>query len=249
MDYTEEQANELEALKSIFFDTFEEIDPGPPATFRIPVAIDDDPASDEARFHLRVTYTPTYPDAAPELTLEDAVDLDEEELASLEAGVRQSADDQLGMASVFGVHAQAKDLLEDLVRTRAERREKEEEERIAREEEAERVRYAGTKVTVESFAAWREGFRREMAELEKKAALAAGGGKALLKEANKGKVRGRALFEKDRSLAKSDVAMMAEGDVTVDIDQELFAAEAEGLGLDDDEEEVNAVLANFTEDD
>ncbi|KAJ3235160.1 hypothetical protein HDU81_000754, partial [Chytriomyces hyalinus] len=122
------------------------------------------------------------------------------------------------------------------------------------EDAAERAKYAGTKVTPEAFLEWRTKFLREAATEEKKAALAAVGGansagaKALQRaEANKGKVSGRALFEKDKSLARSDITLMAEGDVA--IDSTLFEGQMDGLDEEDEEEEENAVLAGFNEDD
>ncbi|KAJ3230921.1 hypothetical protein HDU78_007994, partial [Chytriomyces hyalinus] len=121
------------------------------------------------------------------------------------------------------------------------------------EDAAERAKYAGTKVTPEAFLTWRTKFLHEAATEEKKQALAAVGGansagaKALQRaEANKGKVSGRALFEKDKSLARSDITLMAEGDVAVD--STLFEGQMDGLD-EEDEEEENAVLAGFNEDD
>ena len=52
------------------------------------------------------------------------------------------------------------------------------------------------------------------------------------------------MFEKDKTLAKSDVAMLGDGDVAVDI-----AVYANGEKTIEIEEEVNDVLAGFGEDD
>ncbi|KAJ3415937.1 RWD domain-containing protein 1 [Chytridiales sp. JEL 0842] len=257
MDHAEEKLNELEALKSIFFDEFQELDPGPPEVFSILIKPDESciPLSEiSAQLHLQVTYTPTYPEDLPLLELTNTELLEEHEVAALLQVAQDSAEEQRGMAMIFGIHASLKEALEKRLTDRVEQKEREEEERRLREEEEERRRYQGTKVTVESFNAWRVGFMKEMEELDKKAAAAAasaasgGPGAKRGKEDQKTRLTGRQLFEKDRSLAKSDVNMLQDGDVTVeDFDKELFAEDMEGL--EDSEEEDNVVLAGFTEDD
>ncbi|KAJ3307791.1 RWD domain-containing protein 1 [Blyttiomyces sp. JEL0837] len=280
-DYLEEQNQELEALQSIFFEEFEQIDAGPPASFRLFVKPDDqDDPDDPHHLYLEITYTPTYPDELPQINLTKSPNnndsnpvttLTEADITNLTAKVLESANESMGMAMVFALHSVAKESLENLLREKRQSWEKAEDERREREEEAERNRFAGTKVTKESFLAWREGFMKEMAELEK-LGLAVGGGvapsgvstggpgsgnsmaankaaaaAAARAEAAKSRLTGRQLFEKDKSLAKSDMALLGDGDVTVDYDKELFDAEFEGL--DDEEEEQNNIIAGFTEDD
>ncbi|KAJ3099094.1 RWD domain-containing protein 1 [Phlyctochytrium planicorne] len=248
MDYVDEQQNELEALKSIFFDEFEEIEEGPPAKFKLLVRPDESSfltaEESESQYHLIVTYTDKYPEEIPLLEISDAVNLNAKEVEDLSEKVMASAEEQLGMAMVFGVHSAAKEHLEEMLRLRIARREQLEEEKRIAEEEAERARYAGTKVTTESFQAWKEGFLKELRETEK---LTAAPTSVKSKADNmKGRFTGRQLFEKDKSLAKSDVGLLQEGDVTVEFDKELFSGDFEGL---EDDEEENAVLAGFREDD
>ncbi|KAI8840323.1 ubiquitin-conjugating enzyme/RWD-like protein [Chytriomyces cf. hyalinus JEL632] len=255
--HIEEQQNELEALRSIFFDEFSEpeLSTDPPS-FHLLVRMDGYYGSGQVpEYSLFVQYTRDYPDTIPIMRIEAAVGLDEEdEVAHLQRLLVESAESQLGMAMVFGVHAAAKETLETYITERDERREAERVARIEAEDAAERAKYAGTKVTSEAFLTWRTTFLHESATEEKKAALAAVGGansagaKALQRaEANKGKVSGRALFEKDKSLARSDITLMAEGDVAVD--STLFEGQMDGLDEDEEEEEENAVLAGFNEDD
>ncbi|KAJ3216319.1 RWD domain-containing protein 1 [Dinochytrium kinnereticum] len=249
MDYGDEQANELEALKSIFFEEFEEIDAGPPAKFQLLVKPEESalPLSEsDAKYNLIVTYTTNYPDEKPIFEIEDPVMLSELEVGTLLDQLNTAADEQLGMAMIFGVHSAAKEFLEELLRVRSARKEQEEEEKRIREEEEERARYAGTKVTPDSFREWKEGFLRDMQEAEKLALAQASGKTTRSADTSKGKFTGRQLFEKDKSLAKSDVGLLQEGDVTVDVDQELFSGEFDGL---EDDEEENAVLAGFRDDD
>ncbi|KAJ3050107.1 RWD domain-containing protein 1 [Rhizophlyctis rosea] len=260
-DYLEEQTNELEALRSIFPDEFEELDPGPPASFRINITLDPDtlpPSLSESfpfppTLHLDITYTPTYPDEPPELNLSDVTGLDNTEQSSLLTELQETAQTLLGMAMIFSLASQARDSFDQILNDRSDRLAAEEEARILAEEEAERNRHIGTKVTPDSFAVWKNSFIAETAQILKSggklsssqtaAAALAGlltpGGKA-------GKLTGRQLFEKDTSLVKSDMAYVEEGDVAVDVD--LFD-EMDGLESGDEEEDEGEWRKNFTEDD
>ncbi|KAI9354604.1 RWD domain-containing protein [Zopfochytrium polystomum] len=215
---------------------------------------------DIPHFYLHVSFTPTYPETAPVFQVVSASPhlLAEDRAALLEAA-DALASEQLGMAMVFGVHAGIREKLEEIVKARIERRETEREKRRVEEEERERMRHAGTKVTKESFLEWRERFLKDMdgnitvpqaGAMAAPASAAAGSirpgrtGGGIIPSA---RLTGRQLFEKDRSLAKSDMALLTDEDVTVEFDKELFAQEMEGL--EDSDEEENAVLAGFAEDD
>ncbi|KAI9352810.1 hypothetical protein BDR26DRAFT_797227 [Obelidium mucronatum] len=210
-------------------------------------------ASPTPEYYLHVAYTAEYPDTLPVFSIVRAVGLSDSETAELLRLVNESAAAQVGMALVFGVHAAAVEALREHVAARDAAAEAAREARLAAAEAEERARLAGTKVTPASFAAWRAAFLVDAAAAEKRAAVERLGGpnsaaaKAAAKaEANKGRLTGRALFEKDKNLALSDVALMADGDVGVD------TREFEGLEEepeDEDDEEVNDVLANFNEDD
>ncbi|KAJ3218111.1 RWD domain-containing protein 1, partial [Chytriomyces hyalinus] len=113
--HIEEQQNELEALRSIFFDEFSEPDvPTDPPSFRLVVRMDGYYGSgDVPEYSLFVQYTRDYPDTIPIMRIEAAVGLDEDdEVPHLQRLLVESAESQLGMAMVFGVHAAAKEALE-----------------------------------------------------------------------------------------------------------------------------------------
>ncbi|TPX64743.1 hypothetical protein SpCBS45565_g05630 [Spizellomyces sp. 'palustris'] len=256
-DHAEEQANELEALRSIFPDEFEELDAGPPAAFRIhikPEDIPEDVAHLDPSLYLTITYTETYPDTLPELSLTDVTGLNEEDTHTLLESINECAREYVGMAMVFTLAASAKETFERLLQEQSERKATKEAARIAAEEEAERQRHAGTRVTPANFDIWKAKFLEEIAGILKqpkgeelltpaqRAAAAVGGLLESLKGGKGTKLTGRQLFEKDQSLAESDMAFIEEGDVTVDV--ELFEG-MEDLDLDDEDEEENSVLANF----
>ncbi|KAJ1548359.1 hypothetical protein HK405_003541 [Cladochytrium tenue] len=312
MDHKEEQAQEVEALESIFADDYELLDAGPPACFRLRVRSEeplpppsgpDDPAADDEDDEddddgdddgedddddndqgnadddalpfvwLRVRYTPTYPETAPELAIDlpppprrrghqrqrrQHGRLTPSDAAALQAEAARLADEQLGLAMAFGVHSGVKDALEDLARRRVaeldaatERRRAEEEEKERRAAEARR----GTPVTKDAFLDWRVRFLAEArghpADVPVAgAAAAAATNAAAAAAAAAARPTGRQLFERDRSLAKSDVALMQDGDETVTFDRALFESEAAAAGLDsdDDDDAPNAVLASFEDD-
>ncbi|RKO93141.1 hypothetical protein BDK51DRAFT_5479, partial [Blyttiomyces helicus] len=247
---------ELEALRSIFPDEFE---PLSETSFKLRLILDPDalppPPNPDSEsdptpppsLSLAITYVTNYPDTSPEIELTDASGFTDSELASLQAELESVAADSVGMAMGFALASAGKEGAERILTERAARIAAEEERRREEEEEIERARFVGNKVTGESFDGWKIRFLAEIAGLIKRgeklppAMHAAASVAGMLQATGKGgKLTGRQLFEKDRSLAKSDMTFMEDGDVAVDL--ELF----EGMeGLDADDEEENAVLANF----
>ncbi|KAI8811184.1 RWD domain-containing protein [Cladochytrium replicatum] len=244
MDYEDEQNQEIEALKSIYFDEFEEIETGPPAKFAISIALDDDVSTDGynadpgASLSLVVSYSATYPETIPALSFSRTTGLSEEDREILLEQLTQEAEINVGMGMVFTLVSTVKELVEKLVRDRRDKAEREDEERKRLEEEAELARYQGTRVNVDTFKEWKTKFLAEIEEAKTKEMRMAA-------EAKKGKLTGRQLFEKDKTLVNSDMAFASDG-VEVEVDLALFD---ELEGLDEDDEEENDVLANFTEDD
>ncbi|GBB90898.1 hypothetical protein RclHR1_00180036 [Rhizophagus clarus] len=227
MDHKEEQEQELEVLKSIYPDEFEEISEG---EFRIRLEPEEQDSITPLTLALHIKYTPTYPEEVPEIsieTIDGSIDTDEHE--KLYSGLMNVAQDSLGMAMVFTLSSLLKDLLTSFVVEREEKRKKEEEDKIKKQIEAEQAKFQGTKVTIASFLEWKENFEKELEEKEK-----ATKSLAIIKkeEAKKSKPTGRQLFEQDESLAKSDMTYMEEGDVTVDVS--LF--EREDMSDDDDDD-------------
>ncbi|TPX37525.1 hypothetical protein SmJEL517_g00504 [Synchytrium microbalum] len=229
-NHEEEQRNELEALQAIYPDEFTALSD---KEFSIEIHADDYP---ECSLSLKITYPSSYPDIIPEIELEDDEGINEEELEYLKSNAIKEAESNLGMASVFAIVASTKDCLESTIKKRLELAAHQAAERIRLEEEAEAIRFAGSKVTPEVFDAWWERFQSEMAAEELRIAKE----KGIQLDRFKGKLTGRQLFEKDKTLAASDVKLVGVDDVAVDM--HLF----EGLDdLDSDDEDDNEVLANI----
>ncbi|KXS13581.1 RWD-domain-containing protein [Gonapodya prolifera JEL478] len=268
MNYEEEQAQELEALRSIYDFDLVELSL---TSFAITVRADEELA-DEARRTLGLPANPdedendgydgdedgqngsnatpsgphvvlqfelpkTYPEVAPDISFSTFSGFltSEAEESSLLDELRGLAEENLGMASSFTLVSHLKERVEDILRQKIEETKRAEEEKHRLAEEAERRRIEGTKVTPESFAAWKGRFDREMAEANRLAL------KGQQVDSKKQKLTGRQLFENDQNLAKSDLTLMEAGDVAVDVD--LFEME-DDMGLDeDDEDEDNEILA------
>ncbi|KAJ1560180.1 RWD domain-containing protein 1, partial [Nowakowskiella sp. JEL0078] len=235
MDHLEEQQQELEALKSIYFDEFEELKESP-ISFRIRISLDIT-APLNSFLILTIQYSETYPETAPNLSIavevgseldEDNILLSEQEISDLKSSLETECEANLGMAMVFTLVSFAKEHVEELVRVREEAAEAARDARIKAEEDAELARYQGTRVNVDTFSKWRSTFEKEIAEIIFKE------GKQI--DLKKGKLTGRQLFEKDVSLVKSDMAFAEEGDIEVDL--ALFE-DMDGLDDDDDDEERN----------
>ncbi|KAI1296400.1 RWD domain-containing protein 1 [Mortierella claussenii] len=234
-DYKEEQANELEALQSIYPDEYEEIS-NDPGEFTILVVPDEQDGDDTYSLKLHVKYTETYPDTLPEFSIDmQEGELDQKDFDTIMSKVTEAAEEAIGMGMVFSMASIAKDSLTEIIQINKIRREDEEREREQRELEEEEKRRAGTRVTVDLFMKWKTAFDAEMAEKERIE-------KGLKKEDPKMlKPTGRQLFERDHSLAKSDATFMEEGDVDVDV--ALFERE---LNISDDEDDnENDVLRNI----
>eukprot|EP00842_Homolaphlyctis_polyrhiza_P001417 jgi/Hompol1/2276/HPOL_002146-RA len=145
-------------------------------------------------------------------------------------------------------------------------------ERSRREIEAAQAHHAGTRVTPQAFAAWKAAFVAEARAAVLAAASAssysslspssvplalqvAAAIDASAQARAAGKLTGRQLFEKDKTLASSDAQFMGDGDDAVDVDAALLERVnisergPDDKDDDDDEDAVNQVLANFTEDD
>jgi hypothetical protein len=251
MDYKEEQQQELEALESIYFDEFEKINDDPPS-FRILIEsqdpyedLGDDEPHDIIRCYLYIEYPSNYPEVKPIMEIQEYEGLDDSDISTLLEELDQVAEENIGMGMVFTLSSQLKETVDNLVIERKEQKEREEEERIKREEEEERKKHEGTKVTVESFLAWKAKFDQEQKELEEENQMKQKKKNEFKKV--KSVLTGRQLFEQDTTLLDSDKAFAEEGDVEVDL--ALFEDEMENLDLSDEEDEDEFIVANhLTED-
>ncbi|KAG0729526.1 RWD domain-containing protein 1 [Chionoecetes opilio] len=180
-----------------------------------------------AAITLRFEYTPTYPDEPPLMEVLPEENMEEEELEHLKEQLMEQCAENLGMVMVFTLVSHALEWLsthkEGLARTAKEEKELEKKEL----EEAERKKFEGTRVTVETFLAWKAKFDKELFALRSE--------KERDDEKNK-KFTGRELFQKDDTLNESDLIFLGDGEGEVAVDESLFQ-DLDDLDLEDDHDE------------
>lgn len=228
MDHTEEQHNEIEALDSIYCGEMEIVTQEPTCVFIIPVKSDD---YDEESMvgimaRLKFEYTPEYPEELPLIDFDSAEGLDDSQQESLLSHLKSQAEENIGMVMIFTLVSAAQEWLNNLNDETRRLNEEMEEKRLRDEEEAERKRFEGTRVTVESFLAWKKAFDLEMGINREKE-----------KEEKSKKLTGRELFLRDKSLNESDLKFLEEGGDSVKVDESLFDEELDELDLADENED------------
>lgn len=124
---------------------------------------------------LRVSYPEDYPDTAPDLEISAPpnapkyADLDiQEDKAHLLEALQPSIEENMGMAMVFTLVSTLKDSAELLIEERRKATQAIQEVEAAKVEEEENRKFHGTAVTRESFLGWRDGFKEEMVEEERR---------------------------------------------------------------------------------
>jgi len=234
MDYAEEQSSELEALESIYPSEFKLLGSDPSTcTIEVQSSTYDEETGQGYRCTLKFTLPPKYPEEVPEIDIMDDEDetsnLEETDIEELKELLVEEAAGNTGMGMIFTIVSAAQEWMSTRWDTRVKRAEEEAEKRLAEVEEAERHRFDGTRVTVQSFIEWKIRFEAEMkmkeeVDKEKEAALL-----------NK-KLTGKELFLRDKTLNESDLQFLEEGYESVPIDESLFD-DVDDLEIEDDDED------------
>ncbi len=125
---------------------------------------------------LNVIYPDAYPDVGPHLDItsppnaarHEQLDVGEDKARLLDA-LQPTIEDNLGMAMVFTLVTTLKDAAEVLIADRVRQAQEARDIVIRAKEEEENRRFHGTVVNKERFLEWRDGFRRDMEEKERRA--------------------------------------------------------------------------------
>ncbi|KAK1414252.1 hypothetical protein QVD17_29995 [Tagetes erecta] len=222
-DYVQEQEMEIEALKAILMDEFEEIHPSESGLntsnrcFQIKISLQDDEteSTDPVQFALIFSHTDNYPDEIPLLNLKSIKGILASDLNVLKEKLEQEAYENLGMAMVYSLVTSSKEWIAE--RFAQDTGNNNIQEDIANKDEI--IVPHGEPVTVETFLAWRERFEAELA-LERAKLLP---DSALVTTKEK-KLTGKQWFQSGRASAKR-AAPIIEGSNTEDEDS----------GFDDDD--------------
>lgn len=222
-DYEEEQKSEIEALQSIYPDEFSVLQSTPFNRFTVSLKTEDYEDTEGAFCLIGFTYVPKYPDEAPVIEMVDSSNLDDNVVEELLDYLNNLAEENLGMVMVFTLISSAQEWLGSKVDELKKKRLEEIERNAKEKEEAERKKFEGTRVTVESFLSWKAAFDAEMTQLRKIQQK---------DECVTGRLTGRELFEHDHSLNESDIQFLQDGEEEVKVDESLFQ-DLEDLDLDD----------------
>jgi hypothetical protein len=165
---------------------------------------------------LNVIYPETYPEVAPNISLNTCntpsfIHPDEGE--ELYQQLVQVSKENLGMVHIFSLISHARDYLEFICSKRLAEAEAARMERIRIADEVDRKRTEGTKVTPQSFSAWKKKFDAEKHAKDPSVKVVK-------------KMTGKRLFEENKGLVDSDLKELGQDDTTVDVDLSLFEAEA-----------------------
>uniref|UniRef100_A0AAZ3NTU7 RWD domain-containing protein 1 n=1 Tax=Oncorhynchus tshawytscha TaxID=74940 RepID=A0AAZ3NTU7_ONCTS len=166
-DYAEEQRNELEAIESIYPDSFTVLSEVP-TSFTITVTSDAGENDETIEVTLQFTYVEKYPDEVPLWEIYSQENLEDSDAEGIFTLLQQQAEENLGMVMIFTLVTAVQDKLNELVDEIKNRREEEKRRKEEAAEEAEKVLFQGTVVTIENFLSWKAKFELEMAELRRK---------------------------------------------------------------------------------
>nr|XP_020517091.1 RWD domain-containing protein 1-like [Labrus bergylta] len=149
-DYAEEQRNELEAIESIYPDSFTVLSDNP-TSFTITVTSDAGEDGEIVETLLKFTYVEKYPDEAPLWEIQSQENLEDVDVGEILTLLQQQAEENLGMVMIFTLVTAVQEKLNEIVDVMKNRREEEKERRERELEEAEKVLFQGTVVTIENF--------------------------------------------------------------------------------------------------
>ncbi|XP_075059061.1 RWD domain-containing protein 1 [Mixophyes fleayi] len=227
-DYAEEQRNELEALESIYADSFTVLSSSP-ASFSITVTSEAAEEEEEnIQVALKFTYAGSYPDQAPLYEIVSQENLEDADASGILTLLEEQAQENLGMVMIFTLVSAVQDRLNEIVDQIKTRREEEKVKKEREAEEAEKVVFHGTPVTIESFLNWKAKFEAEIAEIRRKRQKEE-------EQSGKSKLTGKQLFETDHNLDTSDIKFLEEAGNSVEVDESLFQ-DLDDLELDDEDD-------------
>jgi len=238
-DYAEEQRNELEAIESIYEDSFTVLSEKP-TSFTITVTSDAGENNEMVEATLKFTYVEKYPDEPPLWEIDSQENLEDSDAEDILTFLQQQAEENLGMVMIFTLVSAVQEKLNEIVDQKKNRREEEAKRKEREAEEAEKVLFQGTVVTIENFLAWKAKFELEMFELKRKKQKEE-------EQSGKNKLTGKQLFETDHNLDTSDIQFLEDTGNNVEVDESLFQ-DIDDLDLDDDDPDFDPLAMGSDED-
>ncbi|TMS11414.1 RWD domain-containing protein 1 [Larimichthys crocea] len=189
---------------------------------------------------IKFTYVEKYPDEPPLWEIHSQENLEDRDVEDILTLLQQQADENLGMVMIFTLVTAVQEKLNEIVDVMKNRREEEKRRKEKEAEEAEKVAFQGTVVTIENFLAWKAKFELEIAELRRKRQKEE-------EQAGKPKLTGKQLFERDHNLDTSDIQFLEDAGNNVEVDESLFQ-EIDDLDLDEDDPDFDPLDMGSDED-
>lgn len=175
------------------------------------------------------TYTEKYPDTAPTVEIEDALNFEDYYEESLLEHIESTISEMLGMEMIFSLVSSAQEWLNVKWDEHKNALEEQRVSRLREVEEIERKKFEGTRVTVETFMKWKMEFEEQTGVTAKREKITA----------DSKKLTGKELFMQDNTLNDSDIKFLIEAGDSIEnvkIDESLFQNIGD-LDLDDDDED------------
>uniref|UniRef100_A0A8C6S8X0 RWD domain-containing protein 1 n=1 Tax=Neogobius melanostomus TaxID=47308 RepID=A0A8C6S8X0_9GOBI len=238
-DYAEEQRNELEAIESIYPDSFTVLSENP-TSFTITVMSDAGENGETVETLLKFTYVEKYPDEPPLWEIQSQENLEDRDVQEILTLLQQQAEENLGMVMIFTLVTAVQEKLNEIVDAIKTRQEEDKRLKEKEAEEAETKAFQGTVVTIENFLAWKTTFEQEMSEIRKKRQKEE-------EQVGKYKLTGKQLFETDHNLDTSDIQFLEDTGNSVEVDESLFQ-DMEDLDLDEDDPDFDPLAMGSDED-
>ncbi|EHB09226.1 RWD domain-containing protein 1 [Heterocephalus glaber] len=163
-DYSEEQRKELEALESIYRDSFTVLSENPPS-FTITVTSEAGDNDETVQTTLEFTYSEKHPDEAPLYEIFSQENLEDNDVIEILKLLALQAEENLGMVMIFTLVTAVQEKLNEIVDQIKTRREEEKKLKEKEEEEAEKQLFHSAPVTIENFLRWKAKFDAELLEI------------------------------------------------------------------------------------
>ncbi|EHB12247.1 RWD domain-containing protein 1 [Heterocephalus glaber] len=199
-DYSEEQRKELEALESIYPDSFTVSSENPPS-FAVTVTAEAGENDETVQTALKFTYSEKYPDEAPLYEIFSQENLADNDVIDILKLLALQAEENLGVVMIFTLVTAVQEKLNEIVDQIKTRRGEEKKLKEKEAEEAEKQLFHGIPVTIENFlcwkaTCWKAKFDAELLEIKKK---------RFLEDAGNNVEVGESLFQELGDLELEDV--------------------------------------------
>ncbi|CAE1323745.1 RWD domain-containing protein 1 [Acanthosepion pharaonis] len=222
-NYKEEQKDEIEALEAIYPNEIKVLETDPNYVFVIEVAPQGMEETDElAMVTIQFSLDDTYPDTIPVMEITESVYLDDAKLDEILEHMNTVAQENVGMVMVFTIVSAVQEKISDIIEQTKLQREEEQLRKQKEHEEKEQRIFEGTRVTVETFLAWKTKFDAEMKDFKKNDITL-----------SSSKLTGKELFLQDSSMIVSDMQFLQGESEAVEVDESLFQ-EIDDFGLDEE---------------